>query len=68
VRVKKPMKQIVHDANDVIRSGDVPSSMGMTVDEPSDRYMEYKGASRPSDKLNSIERYRIDDMYEAVDY
>lgn len=68
VRTKKTTMEIVHDANDVLKSGNVPSSMGVTVDESPDRYMEYKGANRPSDNLNSIARYRIDDMYEAIDY
>jgi hypothetical protein len=69
VRVKKTQKKtIVYDANDVIRSGNVPSSLGLCVDEPDDRWMEYDGAQRPSDSLNNISRYRIDDMYEAIDY
>ena len=69
MRVKKTQKKtIVYDANDVIRSGNVPSSLGLCVDEPDDRWMEYDGAQRPSDRVNDISRYRIDDMYEAVDY
>ena len=70
MRVNKSVKAktIVHDANDVICSGNVPSSLGLCVDEPSDRFMRYEGAQRPSDSLNNISRYRIDDMYEAVDY
>ena len=61
-------KTIVHDANDVIRSGNVPSSLGLCLDEPNDRFMRYEGAQRPSDRVNDVMRYRIDDMYEAVDY
>ena len=40
VRDKRPTKLIVHDANDVIRSGNSPSSMGLCVDEPRDRWMD----------------------------
>lgn len=68
MRNKKPTKQIVHDANDVLESGNIPSSMGETVDEPKDRYMEYSGLRRPGDKVNTVNCYRIDDMYEAIDY
>ena len=58
----------VWSANDVCKSGDVPSSMGACVDEPADRFMTYTGANKPTDKPNTINRHRIDDMYEAVDY
>jgi len=58
----------VWDANDICKSGDIPSSMALCVDEPTDRWMEHIGDGRPSDKLNYLNRYRIDDMYEAVDY
>lgn len=67
VRDKRPTKLIVHDANDVCKSGNAPSSMGSCVDEPRDRWMEYLGGN-PNDNPNSINKYRIDDMYEAVDY
>ena len=69
VRRKRSGKQIVHDANDVIRSGNIPSSLAVTVDEPPDRFMRYE--SKPMsgfDTVDSIRMYRIDDMYEAVDY
>ena len=69
MRAKPTIKKIVvHDANDVIRSGNVPSSLGLCVDEPDDRWLRYEGAQRPDDHVNSITRYRLDDMYEAVDY
>ena len=69
MRAKSTIKKIVvHDANDVIRSGNVPSSLGLCVDEPDDRWLRYEGAQRPDDHVNHIKRYRLDDMYEAVDY
>lgn len=69
MRAKSTIKKIVvHDANDVISSGNIPSSLGLCVDEPEDRWMEYDGAQRPDDHVNHIKRYRIDDMYEAIDY
>tara|TARA_B100000315_G_C14575923_1_gene587888 strand:- start:2104 stop:2235 length:132 start_codon:yes stop_codon:yes gene_type:complete len=43
--------------------------MAVTVDEEPDRYMRYE--SKPvtaRDNLFSIRRYRIDDLYEAIDY
>ena len=68
-RIKnKPGVIKVWSANDVCKSGDVPSSMGACVDEPADRFMTYTGANKPTDKPNTINRHRIDDMYEAVDY
>ena len=70
VRRKRAVgKQIIHSANDVIRSANIPSSMAVTVDEEPDRYMRYE--SKPvtaRDTLFSIKRYRIDDLYEAIDY
>jgi len=71
VRDKRPTKQIVHDANDVIRSGNIPSSMGETVDEPSDRYMEFSGQIIHSNNISpssDINCYRLDYMYKAIDY
>lgn len=68
VRDKRPTKQIVHDANDVIRSGNIPSSMGEAVDELGDRYMGYSGQMRPSNQFSDINCYRLDYMYEAIDY
>ena len=66
--MEKEIKQKVYSANDVLKAADIPSSLGMAQDELPDRYMSFEGQTRPKQNMKSINRYRIDDMYEAVDY
>jgi len=71
---EKKRKMKIWNANDVLASDPiksdvgVASSMALCVDEPPDRWMEYLGAGSPKDNPNSINRHRVDDMYEATDY
>ena len=51
-----------------LKSHNIPSSMGTTVDEPEDRWMRLETQPNPTGKVNTIECYRIDDLYEEIDY
>ena len=67
--IKKKIKTIkILSGKDIGKSADIPSSLGLCIDELPQRYMAFEGQTRPKEKINSINRYRIDDMYEAVDY
>ncbi len=67
IRIKRPKGSVIVNGND-LKSHNIPSSMGTTVDEPEDRWMRLETQPNPTGKVNTIECYRIDDLYEEIDY